>query len=167
MATTPAYLPANPKVTSCLNCRGPEQYAAVLAQFDVLLNERYHAREGLTFCNIFVWDVTRAMSCEIPHWWLSHELNANAVYDWLRVSGPAYGWQPCTADEAAASASKGEPAVVVWKNMTGKSGHIAVVVPTPAGAEGVHIAQAGATNFPLGAVGHGFGNRPVRYWRHD
>ena len=48
--------------------RSAANYNAVLDQFSVGNNPRYARRNGNTYCNIFVWDATRAMGAEIPHW---------------------------------------------------------------------------------------------------
>jgi hypothetical protein len=165
--TTPAYLPVFAKVTSCPNCRSAEQLAAVVQQFNVATDARYQPQGGTTFCNIFVWDVTRALAAEIPHWWVGHEMNANALYDWLSAHGGDYGWTACSADDASAAAAAGKPAVAVWKNPSGGPGHIAVVIPTPDGLSGVYIAQAGARCFYGEALNHGFGNLVPTYYRND
>jgi len=49
------------------NKRSPINYLKVVNQFAVEDNRRYEGG-GKTYCNIFVWDVTRAMGVEIPHY---------------------------------------------------------------------------------------------------
>src|SRR5262249_34542604 len=56
--------------------RSVESYQAVIEQFGVETNPRYRPHDGLTFCNIFVSDVTRAMHAPIPH-----RVNANGDPD--------------------------------------------------------------------------------------
>ena len=59
--------PVTPAITSSFNSRSPELYRAVIDQFQVETAERYRPfRNGNTYCNIYVWDVTRAMGAEIP-----------------------------------------------------------------------------------------------------
>jgi hypothetical protein len=59
--------PATPAITSDQSLRSPELYRAVIDQFQVGTAERYRPfRNGNTYCNIYVWDVTRAMGAEIP-----------------------------------------------------------------------------------------------------
>ena len=47
-------------------CRSPEHLRQVLAQFD-LSDSRYAADKTGTKCNIYAWDASRALSCELPH----------------------------------------------------------------------------------------------------
>src|SRR6185503_6163337 len=84
--------------------RSAANYEAVLDYFNVgntttVENPRYRrVPNGPTYCNIYVHDVTRALWSSIPHWvqargqW--HELNANAMVDWLIRSGRSHGWIP-------------------------------------------------------------------------
>lgn len=159
--------------------RSPEAFAVVLKQFDVANNPRYTPRSlnkdgsQQTFCNIFASDFTAAMQRPIPHTvdaagrpvpFRDHltgkrnrtalELNANATARWLALHGAAYGWRPSTEAAAREHAAQGRPAVAVWRNHAG-IGHIAVVVPGPAGQ--TTIAQAGATCFESGPLARGFG----------
>lgn len=174
-ASKPSYAP----LTNGSDNRGPAQYLAVVKQFGVESNPRYTPRGGNTFCNIFLWDVTRHMSCEIPHWYvaysktpegkvtaLGNEYNANAVCDWLNGKwSQEYGWKSVIDGvNAMARANLGFPTVVAWKNPNGV-GHVGVVIPGT--QPGVRIAQAGATNFVDGDVTRGFGHRPVAYFTHD
>src|SRR5579859_3675824 len=134
-----AWEPVQSDVTSCPNCRSADQLVKVLAEFDVVHNPRYAQRGGSTYCSTFAWDATRALGAEIPHWWVGHELNANALFDWLETPGSLFGWEPCDASGASDFAGQGKPAVAVWKNPAGGSGHIAMIVPTPDGATGPFI----------------------------
>lgn len=145
----------------------------VVTQFDVEKNPRYRRTGTSTFCNIFSWDVTRALCCEIPHWVSDptrkkgrRELNANDTLEWLLEKGPAAGWRELLKGDAGLRASAGFPTVVAWANPNpARSGHIAILLPSR-GAE-IRIAQAGARNVfdaPLdwfGAV------KPLRFFTHD
>jgi len=113
-----------------------------------------------TYCNIFLWDVTRAMGAEIPHYVDpatkapraypdvkgAKEMTANDIYDWLHSVGEQYGWYKVTAEEAQALANQGKPVVTAMKNDSGH-GHVQVVCPSQDGSynpqKGVTIAQAG------------------------
>ena len=169
-----AWLPTSPTMTNGPGDRNPDKYLAIIRQFDIVGNPRYTPRNGTTFCNIFLWDVTKAMGAEIPHWVINgvpdstrkgKELNANAVCDWLNTApGKNQGWVPCSAGEAVANAKLGCPAIVTWKNPTG-IGHVGVVIPSL--FPGVRIAQAGGTNFFDGDVTKGFGTRAVSYFKHS
>ena len=162
----------NPLVTSDAASRSAALYSDVIAQFQVETNPRYAVNKdgtGDTYCNIFMWDVTRAMGAEIPHYvdadtlearyWPdvsgAKELNANGIYDWLFKKGSDYGWKQVTAAEAQALANGGSPVVTAWKNPSGH-GHVQVVAPSRDGSydetRGVAIAQAGRRLFSYGYI---------------
>jgi len=147
--------PTNPPVRSTPGQRSPQLYDTVINQFAAGHNPRYAHTDGKTFCNIFAWDVTRAMNAEVPHWidaagnptlLKGEELNANAVNEWLNRHGARFGWRKVTLAEAVDRANQGCPVVASW-NHHGGIGHIAVIRPGIAtAAEGPWMAQAGATN---------------------
>ena len=103
-----AWLPTSFISTSTVGNRSAAALNNVIRQFDVENAERYRPwRNGSTYCNIFVWDVTRALGCEIPHYVDresgdaryypnikgAYELDANGVCDWLRRRGAEHGWR--------------------------------------------------------------------------
>lgn len=156
-----SWLEANPALTSHVGERNADTYRAVIDQFNVENNERYRVNKkgtGDTYCNIFAWDVTRAMGAEIPHYIDAagapasfgqadaRELSANGVNDWLNTYGATYGWKKVSPEEAQRYANMGMPAVTSWKN-SGGHGHLQVVSPSVDGtynaSKGVAIAQAG------------------------
>ena len=153
--------PTNPPLRGDRSNRSRALYDRVINQFAAGANPRYAHRKDAngrtsTFCNIFAWDVTRAMGAEIPHWvdakgdpaapGKGHELNANAINGWLHAHGPRFGWRPVAAQQAVALASAGRPVVASWKNPKG-IGHIAVIRPGEMHPEaGPLMAQAGAKN---------------------
>lgn len=156
--------------------RSATAYAAVLDALPLLDSPRYQPRAGLTFCNIFVWDCTRLLGCEIPHWEgpMGHpvgpgegrELTANDMRAWLEGPGGSRGWGPCGPATAQLMASRGNPTVAVWRNPNG-TGHIAMVRPGELHPEkGPCIAQAGKRNFRGGHVLDGFGHRNLEYFVH-
>ncbi len=161
-----------PLVTSDKSNRSASLYENVIAQFKVETNARYAVNKngtGDTYCNIFMWDVTRAMGAEIPHYVDAQtlearyypdvsgakELNANGIYDWLSKMGNSYGWKKVTAEEAQAFANSGKPVVTAWKNTSGH-GHVQVVCPSKSGTYneklGVTVAQAGRNLFNYGYI---------------
>ncbi len=167
-ALTPfsASKPANPNITSQQGARSPGLYRNVIDQFQVETNPRYAVNKkgnNDTYCNIFLWDVTRAMGAEIPHYvdpvtlearsyadtGGAKELNANGIYDWLGKKGADYGWVQVTPEQAQQYANQGHPVVTAWKNTQGGHGHVQVVCPSNDGqydpSRGVTIAQAGRT----------------------
>ena len=178
------WLPITPPVISTKEERNPVLYAAVIDQLGVEANPRYRrGQEGKneTYCNIFVWDVTRAMQAEIPHWvdasggsvevFKGRELDANGLIEWLEESGSAAGWKPVSAKRAQQYANLGVPAIAAWKNTQG-TGHLAVVRPGIFSSQGgPTIAQVGGENFSQGTVAQGFSvvaqNRRVIYYVHE
>ena len=142
---------------------------------DVAHHARYQPEDGQTFCNIFVWDVTRALLGEAecaPHWvgegnapcpmGRGRELSANALCVWLRTAGPTFGWHHAGAAEAHVAAMHGEVALATWEN-PGGHGHVAVVLPNP---NEIRVAQAGKTCFMDGSLTKGFGSKLVNFYVH-
>lgn len=154
--------------------RDPDKLLAVVAQFEVESNPRYQATKDATFCNILLWDVTRALGAEIPHW-VNHqgapvgmhqgaELTCNTTIPWLKNHGKSYGWEEVDAEQASEHAAKGGPAIAIWANKAGP-GHVAIILPPVNGH--MRIAQAGRHNFFNGSLRAGFGaHGPVRFFIH-
>lgn len=144
-------------------------------QFDVARNPRYRQNQQgklETYCNIFAWDVSRALGCEIPHWLEDangdrRELSALGCIEWLRESGDAAGWRASSREGATSAVVLGQPTVVTWQNpKPGHSSHIAVVLPPHAGE--LRIAQAGASNLFDVPLAQGFGGaEPLEFWVHQ
>lgn len=121
----------------------PDSYTQSVLWFNILKSLRWQPSEDKTYCNIFVWDVTRALGVEIPHYVDGNETNANWIYDWLTGEGQAsgypswrggkgsdVGWFEVTSKEAGERANQGYPTVVVASdNREGQHGHAAIVVP--------------------------------------
>lgn len=184
---TQSWVVANPPLTNTAGNRSTAAYRAVIDQFNVENNARYTVNKngtGDTYCNVFAWDVTRAMGAEIPHYVNANgvpqtaggsgieELNANQVNNWLNTYGPQYGWVKVSAEEAQFYANNGMPAVTSWKNPSGH-GHLQVVSPSQDGqynsARGVAIAQAGRQlkNYDYIDSVYGSGTLPkVEYFVH-
>jgi hypothetical protein len=145
----------NPPYQSQPGQRDVKTYNYVLDQFAVGVNPRYAHAKGATWCNIYLWDVTRAMGAEIPHWvdksgnpvavGQGNELSANATNAWLHKYGSRFGWQKVTLDQAVTAANMGCPAVVSWKN-PGGHGHVAMIRPSQPTSQGPWMAQAGRIN---------------------
>lgn len=148
--------------------QGDSKLRQVLAELNVEESPRYKAADGKTYCNIFVWDFTRAMGREVPHWVRTDgrvtqagsgkELNANGMVRWLATRGPAEGWILADRKTATDAAARGHTVVVGWDSGNATPGHIAIMLP-----EGT-IAQAGKHNFVGKTVREGFGDRPVVYF---
>ena len=165
--------PVDAPVTNPHGKRSPHVLRAVVAQFDVLHNPRYRRTSSATWCNIFSWDVTRALCAEIPHWIIDptlpagrRELTANGTLDWLELIGPDAGWREFDARDAAEAGKDGHPTVAIWRNPTGRSGHIAVLLPGH--GDEIRIAQAGARNLYDAPLRDGFGAvQPIRFFSHQ
>jgi predicted chitinase len=173
---TDAWIPVDAPLKGDPANRNADTYADVIDQFAVGNNPRYAPRGGNTYCNIFAWDVTKAMGAEIPHWvdgagnptgvGQGRELDANGGHLWLQNQGPSHGWREVSAEEAQQMANQGHPTVASWHN-PGGIGHIAVVRPGEINERGPAIAQAGASNFNEGHVRDSFGNADVKYFVND
>lgn len=166
--------PVDAPVTNGPGERSAPWLRAVLAQFDVEGNPRYTSEPGVTWCNIFAWDASRALGCEIPHWISDsgveggkQELNVNRTLSWLIHVGHEEGWLEVDAIAAAVRASDGYPTVAVWANPNPRQhGHIAFLLP-PRGSQ-MQTAQAGSTNFYDRPLRAGFGAlMPIRFFTHD
>lgn len=187
--------PLNAPLTNGEGNRSAFSYAKVIDQFRVEESERYEPGEK-TYCNIFVWDVTRALGAEIPHYVLKddqagasavdelgrfkveaakrEELNVNSTVGWLKDHGPSNGWRRVDARMAQGMANGGHPAVAVWANPnSGKHGHIAIIRPgsLPLNPSGVAVAQAGRLVLNANHLDTGFNDpelqKPVQYWYHE
>ncbi len=179
------WLPQKALLLNAPGDRSPEKLTAVVDQFNVAFSPRYRPSSNAagiitTYCNIFVWDVTSALCCEIPHWvdratgmpapvGKGFELLANQMPHWLEHTGKDQGWHRIVTGDALVNArvNAGHPVVALWANPSGAPGHVAVCVPAPPGKDGVWIAQAGKACFALSPIRRGFGERVVMFWTCD
>jgi hypothetical protein len=184
-----AWLPTAFQDVSTTGRRSAGALNKVISQFNVESASRYRPwRNGNTYCNIFVWDVTRALGCEIPHYVEresgdaryypdvkgAYELDANATCDWLKRRGADYGWREITAAEAQQYANAGYPVVSAWRNNGGGAGHVQIVCPSRGGgydsARGVTVAQAGNRNFSYAHINATMSADKIaqtRYYAHN
>ena len=194
LAGTNRGAPLNAPRTNSPAHRGAHDYASVIDQFRVETSARYEPGTD-TYCNIFVWDVTRAMGAEIPHYVLENpagasgvdelgkftapadllkELKVNPTVAWLTKSGVYHGWKRVEAKAAQHMANDGHPTIAIWPNPDAQQpGHVAMVRPgsLPLGPEGPAIAQAGRLVLDADHLDTGFKDpalqRPVQYWYHE
>jgi len=171
----PPWKPRSANVVGSAAHRELYLYRAALEQFDVTECARYQPKGGQTFCNIYVWDCTRALGCEIPHWVTSTgdaaksgqegaiELSANAIKAWLDKHGTRMGWIETTSWGAHEAASKGQPVVAVYQAEKGH-GHIAMILPGPNST--LHVAQAGKFCLFDAPLAAGFGKHFPTFYRH-
>lgn len=164
------WLPVDAPVRNSPSDRRPGRYLAVIDQFEVGKNPRYKQDQqgkGETYCNIFIWDVTRAMGVEIPHWvdkknhpaaiGGGRELDANGAIEWLQSQE---SWKKVDSEQAQELANQGFPVVAARLNPDG-IGHIAIVRPgNYSSSKGPGIAQAGENNFNHGNIAQGFKAAP-------
>jgi hypothetical protein len=126
-----------------------EELDRIVLYLNVEVNARYTRTPSNTFCNIYACDYCYLADVYLPRvWWTDPtaaasggvpvkygvtvaELNANALYAWLRDFGPAFGWTRVTSlDQLQAAANAGQVGVIcAQRKQLDKSGHIAVVVP--------------------------------------
>ncbi len=107
-----------PPVQSREGRRSREAYRLVLDQFAVGTNPRYEPdAPGKPRAHIFVWDVTRAMGVEIPHFLGGRELNLAQTVDWIRHEGPMKGWRRCSELDAWQAANAGHPVIALPKEV--------------------------------------------------
>lgn len=108
--------------------RSAALYQKVLAQFDVGNNPRYEPDgPDKTRGHIFIWDISRAMGCEIPHFVGAKELSLSQTCDWLRHEGPMRGWRKVSDDEVFGAAKLGYPVIAVPREIRLK--HMAFIAP--------------------------------------
>jgi len=174
--TSIPWIRIDPPIRSKVGHRSATLYRKIIEQFDVEHNPRYTPRDGKTYCNIFAWDVTSAMSAELPHWVTSlgepadpeadgaQRLSCNAMHEWLQTRGKDYGWYQTDLTEAVHRASLGYPTVAIFSNPSG-NGHIVVLRPDSAVSE-PSCAQAGEESFSRGFLSNSFGDKIPTFWSH-
>lgn len=130
--------------------RTRESYEQAFKQFAIGFNDRYDEDgPGKPRGHIYVWDVSKAMGCEIPHFAGARELSLVQTIDWLRHEGPMRGWLKISETEAANHANRGELVVVIPRDL--KVRQMAIVVPHDAKG-GLLVTGAGlliGVNIPL------------------
>lgn len=158
MIVKPPWKPIEPSKTNGIGERSPAKLIEMLQQFENTKNPRYQMKGGSTYCNIFCWDATKALQCEIPHIVDGIEKLANQMIDWL--DGEAAGWKKIDQQEAEHLASFGHPVIATYKNPHGH-GHMAMLLPNG------HIVQAGIAPLYDAPLKSGFGSRPVKFFAHE
>jgi hypothetical protein len=154
--------------TSTEITRTPAELDTVINQFVPATNQRYTPRvvdgKPSTFCNIFVGDVMRALSVEIP-WGHANDVVAYLASD----EGQGAGWVEVVGADAQNQANQGRP-VVLALAIPGGTGHTAVVRPgNYDAARGPTIANVGTVNFEKGPAVNGLGSTYLaraRYFAH-
>lgn len=152
---TPPWLPIDLPDPSKSSLHG------IVAALDPENALRYQRKGSQTFCNIFSWDVARAVGLDNAHWINQAtnqevlpgtkgaiETNANMQ---VRRLARLPQWRKVARADALGLAKDGHLVLLGWDSQSARPGHIAVLLP-----EGT-IAQAGAENFVGGTIARGFG----------
>jgi hypothetical protein len=132
-----------------------------------------NGRIGITYCNIFVWDVTRAMvgpKDAIPHVVKGQEMQVNKLVPWLRDQGRKKGWHRIDARMAYQMANEGHPTIAIWMNpKEAHHGHVSMVRPGSPQEKGPAIAQAGTWVMDASHLKDkkAFNKKAVEFWYHD
>lgn len=147
--------------------RRPEVYELVIDQFAVAHNPRYDAdAPGKPRTHLFVWDVTRAMHCEIPKFIGGREQTLGLMVDWLRTEGAARGWRKVDAQGAVDAANRGWAVVAVPREFRLKL--MAMVRPGDPGPDGYPtVSGVGVTRSNGMTVGEAFGVADVVFYEHE
>jgi hypothetical protein len=118
-------------------------------------SRRYRPGGGLTYCNIYAYDVAYAAGVYLPRvWWTAdaiaklaagkqveakydvtiREMNANAIHNWLQDYGPRFGWtRTFSLTDLQDCANRGGIATICARRKNlGLSGHIVVIAPETA-----------------------------------
>ncbi len=137
----------------------------LLDQFAVAHNPRYRPATPLEArAHIFLWDVSLAMGCEVPHFRAGREMTLAHTIDWVRREGPTLGWQRAKADGALAAADRGELVVALPVDLKVRT--LAIVRPGGAGDDGLpRVATAGPTRNNDASVRAALGDK-VDYYFH-
>lgn len=147
----------------------PRRRDAVQLELNVERSPRYKPG-NVTWCNVYATDFIRGMGVPAPRHWMTKggdpatpgqgmEMSANRLHDWFETCGARYGWVIASSEVAQRAASRGHLVVVLWKNPTGASGHIAVVLGPD------RISQAGRKNLFVGTLKEGFGaSKPLSWY---
>jgi hypothetical protein len=155
-----------PPVTSVPGKRSAKLTSQVIAQFAVGTNPRYEPSAGKPHGHIFVWDVTRAMGCEVPHFLGARELSLAQTVDWLRHEGPMRGWRRVADHDALEVCQTGTLVLAVPRDIKVK--HIAVVEPqAPPSDFRPRVTGAGNKRGGLLTLVDCFGTRLTDYFTHD
>ncbi len=108
--------------------RSGDLYQNVINQFAVGKNPRYEPdAPGRPRGHIFLWDVSRAMNCEVPHFVGAKELTLAQTCDWVRHEGPMRGWVRASQLDAHAAALAGHMVIVLPREIKVKQ--MAILVP--------------------------------------
>lgn len=132
--------------------RSPAGLNQVIEWLGVEQSRRYRPGGGLTYCNIYAYDVAYAAGVYLPRvWWTAkaltaleagqmvaaqydvtiREMNANAIHDWLQDYGPRFGWKRTfSLGDLQECANRGGVATICARRKdVSRSGHIVIIAP--------------------------------------
>lgn len=145
--------------------RSVEVYEQVIKQFAVATNPRYDPdAPGKPRGHIFVWDISRAMNCEIPHFVGAKELSLAQTCDWLRHEGPMRGWRKIEEEQTFEGANEGYLVIAIPKDVRTK--FIAIVAPQPMNDDARPQLLGAALKKGAGTVQELFGVRMAEFFVH-
>jgi hypothetical protein len=124
----------------------------VIEWLDVENSRRYKPQNGITYCNIYAYDVAYLLGAYIPRlWWHEETLqkilkgnklraiygetvfeqNCNSLTAWFSRYGSCFGWiRVFDVTKLQTAANKGTIGVIVAKHRNiGEPGHIVMVIP--------------------------------------
>lgn len=130
----------------------------IIAWLAVEKSRRYRPGAGLTYCNIYAYDVAYAAGAYLPRvWWTGkavadlesgkpvaaqydvtiREKNANAIHNWFQDYGPRFEWKRTfSLTDLQDCADRGGIATICARRKDlGRSGHIVIVAPEASGVE--------------------------------
>ncbi len=142
-------------------------YQNVIEQFACGYNQRYTVDNPLkSKTHVFVWDVTRAMNCEVPHFAGGRETTLGQMVDWLRFEAHTRGWRKANVQHAIAAANRGEAVLAVPQD--GKQRWLAVVRPGELDAEGFPRVAAAIDEVGNDMAAHeALKTRLIAYYVHE
>ena len=145
--------------------RSKDHLTQVLNQFAVGNNPRYDPdAPGKYRSHIFVWDVSRAMGCEIPHFVGAKELSLPQTCDWLRHEGPMRQWRRIDIYEVIGAANQGVLVVAMPKDI--KIKFLGVVPPQPPTDDMRPLIMCAALQRGTGKILEMFGIKQAEFFVH-
>ncbi len=155
-----------PPVQSREGKRTAELYRQAIDQFAPGQNPRYEPDEdGKSRAHIFIWDLSRAMNAEVPHFVGNKELSLAQTCDWIRYEGGGRGWLKCDPVRASEAIAAGMPVLALPKELKLKA--IGVVRPDGRAQDGKPLLAAAGS--PRGArltLKEALGVFAVEYYFH-
>lgn len=141
----PNFQPPDYKIT-----RSPEAWQKIVDHFNLgnTDNARYQPRDGKTFCNVAIGDVSRGFGVWIPHWYNGRELIASEIHRQLTENKKFWisdedEWVAIPKQVTTSFANRGVPVVMAVANSKGP-GHVGIVAPDLENTGVIKLAQAGA-----------------------